>query len=1108
MRRIFLLAFWWVELPLLVVGALLVLFWIWSGTDQSLGSALTQAARYLPAGQTLQSENVSGSLRHGGHIGRLRWESNGLVVEARDVDLQWQPLRLLRRRLQLDTVHIAQLSIEDHSPSSVDGASAAPQEVVLPFEVDVDFGVDKVHWAGPPAIDARMLKGHYRYDQRQHALKLDSLLFAAGSYNAQATLEARAPMTLDLQVQGQVSAPIGDKEIALNAAASARGPLSGPRPLLDLVARVSPQTRLAAKGMEATVTAQVNPWAVQPVQQAKAKFTQFNLALLLPEAPQTTLSGTAQVQAQGAGWLAQIDAINASAGPWDKGRLPVDKLSTKVLYAEQRWTIEALDAQAGGGRITAQGKLGQVDALAALSGWQGQAQLKAVDPSRLHSAMAPARLDGELKASAAKGALTFDAWLQPAGPQPAASPLQGLRLQRVSAKGQWAKDTIDLQALEVRTDDARVQGQVSVHLANKAGRGNLQLTLPGADAQLNGSVGPKDGVGDLSLRVADVGKVMRWLGRLPYLPKQVADIDLKGQATVDLHWQGGWQQFLNGAGGEPSMRAKMVAPQLTWTQTGEPPAQAIRLSDFQAEIAGPANALALKAQGQVRQGNLRAELRLRALGGREIGGAWQATLDQLRAQVQDSLRPGPWVLVLGQPTRLQWKPAASSLLVSAGEANLSGPAPGTATLAWQPVRWSYGANPELVSKGQLRSLSMAWMELLAGTSLGELGLSGDLVFDADWDIAAAETLKLHAALVRRSGDLRVLAEGSQPAAGSASTAPRPIIDAGVKDARVTLDSDGRQLRLGVSWDSARAGNAQADITTSVQHATGGWSWPADSTLRGSIHAQLPQVGVWSVLAPPGWRVRGTLDANLVVAGTRAAPQWSGTLQADDLALRSVVDGIEFGNGRLRTRVHGQRLDITEFSLQGAGGAAGGELRATGFAEWLPDGSGANPALSKVRIQIGAVAKALRLSSRADRRLTVSGTLQANLNNAQLAIRGALKADQALFILPDETTPTLGSDVVIKGASSAARIQPTSASTPTTAPAPADSEPGTRVRPDLQLTFDLGQDFQLQGRGLSTRLAGTLKLISNADTNYALRLTGVVSTVGGTFKAYGQNLVIE
>ena len=47
---------------LLLTGAL----WLYSGADSSLASLTRQLQRFLPAGQTLVLEGVSGSLRSGG----------------------------------------------------------------------------------------------------------------------------------------------------------------------------------------------------------------------------------------------------------------------------------------------------------------------------------------------------------------------------------------------------------------------------------------------------------------------------------------------------------------------------------------------------------------------------------------------------------------------------------------------------------------------------------------------------------------------------------------------------------------------------------------------------------------------------------------------------------------------------------------------------------------------------------------------------------------------------------------------------------------------------------------------------------------------------------
>jgi len=65
-------AFAWTVLGLFVAVLLLGAgAWWWLGSNKSLAFALAQAAQRLPAGQTLESRDVTGSLRTGGHIGWL-----------------------------------------------------------------------------------------------------------------------------------------------------------------------------------------------------------------------------------------------------------------------------------------------------------------------------------------------------------------------------------------------------------------------------------------------------------------------------------------------------------------------------------------------------------------------------------------------------------------------------------------------------------------------------------------------------------------------------------------------------------------------------------------------------------------------------------------------------------------------------------------------------------------------------------------------------------------------------------------------------------------------------------------------------------------------------
>ncbi|HSV52101.1 MAG TPA: translocation/assembly module TamB domain-containing protein, partial [Burkholderiaceae bacterium] len=737
---------------------------------------------------------------------------------------------------------------------------------------------------------------------------------------------------------------------------------------------------------------------------------------------------------------------------------------------------------------------------AAKAAWQGRVDLRNIDPARMHTGFATAVLDGHATAQSAAGAVAFDVDLKPAARQAAGSPLQGLRLREVLAKGRWAAPLLNLSTLKLRTDDALLQGQLELQTANRSGRGDLRLNLPGGEAHLRGQLAATQGAGEFALGLDDAGKAARWLAQWPGMLAALATTSVQGQARLAGRWQGGWNALEaaapSGGKASPGLQATLDVPRLTIRSADQAPADALAFRTLHAELSGPLHALELKASGELAQGQRRIQLQTQATGGRGAGSSeWQARIATLSLQLQDGMRPGTWTAQVRQAFALNFKQVANGnrLETGSGELLLNGPVPGTARIQWEPLLWQQnGSAHSWRSAGRIQDLPMVWIDTLAsstGSQLANLQLAGNMVFDGAWNLVAADTLRLQASLERKSGDLSVL---SEEAAGGR-------IDAGVRQARATLSTEGDNVRASLRWDSERAGQVQADFSTRLSRGGEGWRWPGDAPVGGNLKASLPRVGAWSVLAPPGWRIRGTLEANANLAGIRQAPQWSGQVQADDLALRSVVEGIELRDGRLRASLRGQRLELTEFTLRGApvaGGApaSGGQVTATGFAEWVP-GSG-------LRSDVQAQAQALRASLRADRRLVVSGQLRAQTEGPKLTVRGTLKADQAVFVLPEDSTPTLGSDVVVR--SRAAIPAPAQPAASASATSPADER-----KVDISVAFDMGDDFRIQGRGLSTRLGGALNLASvgRAGTT-AARVTGELRTVRGSYRAYGQALEIE
>ena len=1182
--------------------------WWWAGSSTSLATALARAAQHLPAGQQLDSREVSGSLRSGGRIGWLRWSSPALVVEVNDISLGWQLAPLLQRRLELGEVHAARVQITplDTAPST---EPATPlTQLVLPLQVGVPFRVDEILWAGAPAVQAQDLAGSYRFDGREHRLAIDSLALAQGRYTARVALQAQTPMALDATVDGNVdtAVPGGGAALQVGAHATLQGTLATAAAQLQLQASVRPvastaATTATADAMQAALQATLAPWAPQPLQTASATLRAVDLAALWPQAPATRLHGTVQAgpapgsTASTTDWALQADLRNDLAGPWDKGRLPLTALQAQAGYDGTRWTVPGATATAGGGTATLQGHY--TPATGAL---EGLAELRNLRPDTLHTALAAAPLAGRVSARTQGDAVRFDADIRAAGAAPAARRAGNgrsapLRINAFTAQGSWQPPaasapgtggTVRLERLLLDALQARAEAtQLRIALADRSVQGQLALAVPGATARAQGSAAPQAGAGDLQVQWTDTEATQRWLAGLPWVGRTVQDAlqgaSARGSAQFTAHWKGGWQVLLRqlqaaSAGGAlPTgkdafeLQATLGTPQLDLSlpagQDAGSRGTALQLRALKAELSGTLAQATLSLDGEARlnaamaQQMQRLSLQTRLSGGLAAPAQWQVQLRELRLQAHDAQRPGPWTLQLAEPVGLTARSGPTSLTVeaSAGQARLTGPAPGTVALRWQPARVVTGSTLQLQTQGSLQGLPMAWVDALGiGNTpaapgrpvqplLARMGLASSLVLDGQWNVDTGATpLRASASLRRASGDLRILAgdptavtavqssgqgtgAGATTAIATEATASPALAGtpAGVRQAEVALDLEGEALRARLVWASERAGEIDASASTRLA-LTGAdpsaIAWAADAPLAGSVRARLPDVGVWSALAPPGWRVRGTLDANATLSGTRDAPRWSGTLGADALAVRSIVDGVDLQDGRLRATLRGNQIEITEFRLQGGRGSGariagfsgnrtaapkeGGTLTGTGRVTWGATERSAAQGLSGIAMDFRAEAQALQVLVRADRQLSVSGQLQAQLQQGQISLRGKLTTDRATIILPDESAPSLGSDVVVR---SAAKDREDQAKAQAAAQASqAAAQPETAKPPDIAITLNLGRDFALQGHGITTRLTGELDIRSSAVPGAPPRVTGEVRTEEGRYRAWGQMLDVE
>ncbi|MBE7941347.1 MULTISPECIES: translocation/assembly module TamB domain-containing protein [Ramlibacter] len=1037
----------------LLLAALVLGLWLWAGTQSSLDWTLRQAAR----SQGVSAEGVTGSLRTGLRARRLHWAQGGLAVDAEDVDLAWQPFALLHRQLHLSHLRAASLHIVDSRPPQ---PAAAPVALTLPLQVQVDeLRVGQLEWdKGTQAVALTQVQARYRYAADTHDLSLAHLGWGGGDYQGTARLGARAPLRLAAQLQGGLPATVPGREAALplRFTASVQGPLA------DLQASARIEGNAAAGG--ATATAHITPWAAQPLPQAQARLQDLDLSKLWRDAPATLLTGSAAIAPAGtATWTASADIANASPGPWDGGQLPVQALRASATWDGSVAQVREAVARLGGGELRAQGQWRREGR------WSLRANIAGVDTAALHGRLARERVGGRVALDGEGGALGFDADLKAAGPVPAGP---ALALQSLQARGRWAGGRLRLDTLEARAQDATLSASGEAEPAARAGDGRLLLKMPGAQLQARGRVAPGAGAGELRLQAGDLAAALAWLDRLPGLGGRIPQALAAGRLEAQGGWRGGWR--------DPDVDARIDAAQLALRPSGAGPAWS--LPQARATLSGRLREAAWTLSADAVQGARKASLQAQgSLSHGGEGSAWQGRLGTFSlAALDPRLGAGEWSLVLQQP--VSWHFAPGMLDLGAGRAQLRPPPQarpaGAATLAWEPVHWGGG---ELRSAGRLQGLPLAWAELLGGPQLAGSSLVGDLVFDGAWDVQLGAQPRISASLSRSRGDVSLLAETAEGASAR--------IAAGVREAGLTLRSEGERVSASLRWDSERGGSADGEASTRLERGgSAGWAWPAQAPVAGRLHARLPRIGVWSLLAPPGWRLRGSLAADVQLAGTRGEPQWSGNIAADDLALRSVADGVELQNGRLRARLAGQRLVLDEFLLHGPG-ERGGSLRATGEGHLGPNGPEAH---------MDATLDRLRASLRVDRQLTVSGQVAASRSEQGTRLSGRLRIDEAIILLPDVSTPKLGDDVTVRNAGGPITAKDARQD------AIAARTPAQQLQVDLAV--DLGPDFRLRGHGIDTRLAGELALAGNSLT--APRINGTIRAVGGEYEAYGQRLDIE
>lgn len=931
----------------------------------------------------------------------------------------------------------------------------------------------------------------------------------------------------------------------------------------------------SSQTLRAQLSAKLQPWQSQPVVSAHAQLHQVDVSLFWPDGPHTLLSGEVQAGPSATGWDLRASVRNAIPGPWDLRALPIHELEADVQQQGTTWRLEEAQINLGTGHLTAQGSYDGTNRSV-----QGDAVLHQVDPAALWSTLDPAPLKGQITArtpaveAGATPVVDFNVDIATTrGPATGrvvrtAGNSSPLRIDAVRTQGQWSAPVLTLRQLHLNAMQAQLDSkQLEFHSDSLLVRTTAQLQAPGTQLELQGHISPDEGAGQASLRLQSAPQMLAWLQRLPGMADTLQGAKLEGAADASVQWKGGWgklQQRLQHTAATPvtsglQLQASLRSAGLQWTPAG-PEATTTRIDQFSLNLQGTPEQLQATLSTQLRQGAQRIALDTQLQGGllTNRGAAaldWQGRVERLQAQWSPGTdSAGSWKAELASPLTVSQRTVGQTIRsqridTSAGQLRVSAPTGNApAGLQWQPINLRQGSDGswQVQSQGQLQGIPLAWADAFGAEPgkgpLTAAGISGDLSLNGRWNIdTTGRSPVADVVLERASGDIRLAVVEEETAANvtvirsegavarradgavQQQRVPGRGMRARIQNLRLQLQMRDSEVRTQLLWDTERAGHLSADVRSTLQRTAEGWAWPENAPLSGSAKANLPDIGIWAMFAPPGWRVTGSLNADVRIAGTRSDPRWDGTLGADKLSIVSLLDGLDLHDGRLRARLQGTRLDITELTLQGGKGSTarilgysgnltpapqeGGQLTGSGFVAWNPQPAAGQ---SGMQMDIQLRAERLQVLVRADRQLSTSGQMQARLDNGQFVLRGDLTVDRAAILLPDASAPSLDKDVVVHSAASrkaeAERRQREARQA--AQQASAGASPNTAKVPDILLNLNLGRDFALQGFGITTRLRGQLQVRGGSTLSVPPQITGEVRTEQGRYRAWGQSLDVE
>ena len=196
----------------LALAALLAATTWLAGTEAGLRFVLARAGAVVPG--TLEVGAVQGSLVGPMVLSDVRWTQDDMAAGAAAIELDWQPLGLLKREIRLDRLYLRDIAVDLPAPAPDSPEAVAPagqwQEMGLPWDITVqalDIESARLHRGGELLGEVHVLRG--KLHAHGQSLTLDMLEFSspqgAATGRLAASLDPREPW--DVALDWNVSLP-------------------------------------------------------------------------------------------------------------------------------------------------------------------------------------------------------------------------------------------------------------------------------------------------------------------------------------------------------------------------------------------------------------------------------------------------------------------------------------------------------------------------------------------------------------------------------------------------------------------------------------------------------------------------------------------------------------------------------------------------------------------------------------------------------------------------------------------------------------------------------------------------------------------------------------